>query len=74
MINDTLELRLLKKDNREVSLLVFGDGERICFFSREPYKKWDIVCTEVYGKDSFYVIDLIPEINTKERNYYARRM
>jgi hypothetical protein len=74
MSDNMLESSPLKKDNREVSLLVFWEGERICFFSKEPYAIGDIICPEVDGKDGFYVINCIPEINTNGRNYYARRM
>lgn len=74
MQNEDLESRLPKKDNREVNLLVFGDGERICFFSKESYAMGDFVCTKVFGNDTVYVIDFIPEIKSKERNYYARRL
>ncbi len=56
-------------------IMIFDDGETICFFDKNTiYKIGDPICVNVEGKDQVYLVYSIPEINTEEKTYYARRL
>ncbi len=55
-------------------ILIFDDGDRICFFDTYIYEVGYPVCFPINGKDTVYIIDSIAKSNSELKTYYAREI
>jgi hypothetical protein len=60
-----------KTEEKDLDLIVLGDGERICFFDFHNYKLGDLVCPTVNGRDAVYVIYMTANTDSPKKSYYA---